>query len=205
MSIVTAVLALLLSASTAQAKTENAPNGVPWKTVYKRAESTYTVGRYTSMGSFVLSLYGSLTDSLPIFLAGEGAKAGGTGAMAGSTLRQRQSVNARGGQVSGGLGYASWGALGGAAGLSIGSYLVPMYNDPVTGEINSAWAGLYVGSIAADLAAFFLASAQHSKNARGRYQLARGAHLDTDPPKLEWSVRPIVGERHTGGAIEGRF
>lgn len=204
MPIFAAVLALLLSFNPAHAKSDKAPNGTPWSKVDKRADVVYTAGRYTSMGSFVLSMYGSLTGNNAIKLAGSGVQVGGLGMMAGGAMRQRTAVNARGGRVSGGLGYASWASLGASVGMGVGTAFVPMI-DPETGLFTPGGAGLYVGSIATSLAAYFLASAQHNKNAQGRRRMGRRGASEERRPLVQWALKPVVSDKQQGGAVVGVF
>jgi hypothetical protein len=204
MPIFTAVLALVLSFNPAHAKSNKAPNGVPWSKVDKRADTIYTAGRYTSMGSFVLSMYGNLTGNPAISLAGSGVQVGGLGMMTGGAMRQRTAVNARGGRVSGALGYASWASLGASVGMGVGQAFVPMY-DEKTGFLTPTGAGLVVGEIATSLAAYFLASAQHNKNAQGRRRMGRRGAGEERRPLVQWALKPVVSDKQQGGAVVGVF
>jgi len=200
-----ALLFVFLSTPPAQAKGgAKAPNGVPWKVVDRRAETMYEVGWYTSIGSFAVTIYGSLRNQVGVYLAGEALQVGGIGTMAGASLRQRRSIVARGGKVPGGYGMASWAALGSSLALSGATLTVPQLEDDGQ-TFTAAWTGLYVGSLASGIAASLLANVQHRKNASGRRTMKRRASTGSDHPSVQWQFRPVVGEAMTGGFVEAQF
>jgi|GEM_PF-6363576 len=187
-------LTLLMLLCTAQADEA----GTDWAAIEKRSDRAFRTGWLVGFAGTCAEIGGFAAGDQKLQLAGAVSQKTGVALMLSAGFRERRAVVAQGGEVSTVRGFAGWTLWSIAGGIDIGGPALQDYLIQQGVEVTDV--GMELTTMGAAISSHLLAVAQHRHNRLASKRIRRPTAAT-----MRWGVRPVVGQRFTGGQVLGHF